>query len=104
QMAETHEVEHPAYLAVDIVRAATAGTQAVGDIVEHAQMRKDGVVLENHARIALMRRHVVDDPVTEAYMTGGLLHETGDHAQKRGFPASARSEQGKELTLGDFKI
>ena len=56
-------------------------------------MRKQGVVLEDDADGALVRRQPVDDLVADDDPSLGLGDEAGDDAQQRGLAAAGRAEQ-----------
>jgi hypothetical protein len=74
-----------------------ARLEAEGDVLPHREVREKGVVLEDHAEVALRRRQALDrlgtDPDRAAI--GGL--ETGDDAQQRRLAAPRRSQEGQHL-------
>ena len=85
--------------APDLVLGQMAVFEAEGDVLAHGHVRKDGIVLEDHADVALVGRDVVDDPSVEG--DGAALDgvEAGDHAQQRGLAAAGGAEQREELAL-----
>ena len=62
-------------------------------------MRVERVVLEHHCDVALPRRQVVDDAVTDRDGAVGDLLEPRDHAQRRRLPAARRADEDEELTV-----
>ncbi|MGY4292592.1 hypothetical protein ACVWXN_000687 [Bradyrhizobium sp. i1.4.4] len=67
-------------------------------------MREQGIVLEHHADVALMRRHVLDRPFGEVDFAMGWNLEAGQHHQRGRLARARRTEQGDELALPDFEI
>ena len=78
--------------------------KAEGDVLAHGHVRKDGVILENHADVALVRGDIVDDPAVKG--DGAALDgvEARDHAQQRRLAAAGGAEQREELALPDVQI
>src|SRR5215207_8907167 len=75
--------------------------EAVGDVAADGQVREDGVVLEHHAGVALVRRQRVDAPGAETHLPALELREAGDHPQERGLAAAGGPKQSEELAIGD---
>ena len=67
-------------------------------------MRVQGVVLEDHGDIAVLRRYVVHVLVVDVELAGCDVLQTGDHAQGRGFAAAGRADQYDKLFVGDLQI
>jgi hypothetical protein len=61
------------------------------------------VVLEDHRDVAVLRREVVDDPVTDRDHPVRDLLEAGDHAERRRLAASGRSYEDEELAVLDVQ-
>src|SRR5687768_8269653 len=78
--------------------------QAVGHVVEHAQVRKQGVGLEYDAVVALCRRQPRNVASRLSHRPGALLLEAGDDAQERGLAAARRPEEAYELALRDLQM
>ena len=98
-----HQREHRAHLGFDLARAHAAHAQAIGDVVEHAHVRPDGVGLEHHGEAALFRRHVdalrggIDRLPADADRAGARPLEPRDRAQGGGLAAAGRPEQRELL-------
>jgi hypothetical protein len=67
-------------------------------------VRIERVVLEDHGYVALTRRQVVDDLVSDKYLAARYVLEAGDHAQCRGLAAARRPHEDDELAVGDVQI
>jgi hypothetical protein len=46
-------------------------------------VREDGVVLKHHPHVALIRRNIIDTPVTDPYLTALNRIEADNHAEQR---------------------
>jgi hypothetical protein len=66
-------------------------------------MRKERIVLKDHAEVALLRRLRGDLLVRYDYRAGIGSLEAGDHPQQRRLAAAARPQQHEYLTLGYFE-
>jgi len=80
-----------------------AQAQAERDVLEHVQVRKQCIVLEDHAQSALFRRqpgHVA--AVDENVAARGLL-EARHHAQGGGLAAARRSQQRDQFAAGNVQ-
>ena len=90
--------------AVDLVLLDLAQLQAEGEVVVHAHVRVERVALEHHRDVAVLRRHVVDDPVADEEAPVADLLEAG-HAAQRGRLAAARgADQDEELAVLDLEV
>ena len=78
--------------------------QSEGDIPRHGEVRPEGVALEHHARVALVRRDMGHIVLVEknAPLLGHV--KSGDVAEQGGLAAAARAEQEKELAFLDAQI
>ncbi len=81
--------------------AHTRAAQAVGDVVEHVEVRKDRVGLEHHVGRSQMRRHVGDTRTLDIDFAARREFEPGDHAQQRGLAAAGGAEQREKLATAD---
>ena len=66
--------------------------QAVGDVVAHVQVGKEGVVLKDSVYSPFVGRKGVQPLAGHPDFAGSGLFETGDEAQKRGFAGTALAE------------
>src|SRR4029453_16650229 len=70
------------------------------DVTKDVEMRVERVVLKHHRHVALLRRHVVETLARDCDLTFAHRLETCEHPQRRGLPASRRSEQAKIFAVG----
>ncbi|MGY3235295.1 hypothetical protein ACVMAJ_002185 [Bradyrhizobium sp. USDA 4448] len=84
--------------------ARVAHGERESDILRDRQMRKQGIVLEYHADVALVGRHVLDRPVREIDLAPGGDLEARQHHQRGRLARARRAEQGDELALPDVEI
>jgi hypothetical protein len=66
-------------------------------------MRKQCVVLKDNANLAQIGRQIIHGTITNHHLTGSLTQETRNNAQKRGFAAAGRAEQGDQFASLHFK-
>jgi len=78
--------------------------QAVGDIAGHIEVRKQGIVLEDHVHRALVGRHRVDRHAFQPDFAVAWLFEAGNHAQSRCLAAARRAEKGQEFPGQDAQV
>ena len=88
----------------DLVLAHLPELQGERHVVVHGHVRVQGVVLEDHRDVAVLRRQVVHDPVPDAHRAARDLLEPGHHAQRRGLPAPGRPDEHHELAVGDVEV
>src|SRR5262249_36972451 len=65
--------------------------------------REEGVVLKDRVHVAPVRWRRSDRAAVEEDLARGRPFEPGDHAQARGLPTTAGTEQGQELTASDLE-
>ncbi len=82
------KLEHVGHPAPDLVLRHLALTQAEADVVRHAHMREERVVLEHHRRIALVRRATAHRLALEVDLAAVRVLEAADHAERRGLSAA----------------
>src|SRR5690606_25158815 len=73
--------------------------EAIGNIVQHAHVRKQRVVLEYRVDVALIGRQAGGFLPLDANGAGAGLFETGDQAQAGGLAGTGGTQQGEELTI-----
>jgi hypothetical protein len=78
--------------------------ERVGDVVEHAHVRVERVVLEHHRDVALLRRELVHDVVADAQLAARDVLQAGDHPQRRRLAAAGRADEDDELAVGDLEV
>ena len=89
---------------IDLVFRDVAVLEAERHVVVDAHVGIEGVVLENHRDIAVLREGVVAiDPVDEELAVGDFL-EPRDHAEGRRFAASGRTDEDDEFPVLDIEV
>ena len=99
QRRNLHQLQRLLHAAVDLLLVHLARLEAVGHVLLDGQVRKDRVILEHHADVALVRGHIVDAVFAKVEIAALDGVKAGDHAQQRGLAAAGRSQQGEELAL-----
>ena len=90
--------------------ADSAGARGEGDIVEHAHVRKEPVVLEHETDGALSRlqelagSRVVDHLTVEQNLTARYRHESGHRVEQGGLAGAVRPENSQHLAGGRCEL
>ena len=78
--------------------------QREAHVVRDGHVRVEGVVLEDHRDVAVLRRDVGDVAVADADRAAVDLLEAGEHPQAGRLPASGGADQDEELAVGDVEV
>jgi hypothetical protein len=89
--------QHLVHAPADFGPGHAARSQAVGRVLEHAEMREQRVGLEHHADVALLRRHARVVAAVEGDRPAGNRLEPRDHPQRGGLAAARGAEHGEKL-------
>ena len=98
---ELHELEQLGDARADLALRAAADAEPEGDVVPDRHVRERGVVLEDEADAALLRRERRRLLAGDEHVAGVGHLEPGDHAQQRRLAAAARAEQRGERAALD---
>ena len=79
-------------------------TQRVADVLRHRHVGVEGVALEDHRHVAILRLQVRHVAIADRDGTVGDLLQAGDHPQQRRLPAPRRTDEYEQLTIGDVEI
>src|SRR5204862_5063091 len=101
---EAHPLELRLYPLLGFALRNLLAPQPEGDVFTHAQMREEGVALEDSVGGPLVRGQPGHVLALDQDAAGGRLLEAGDHAQRRRLSAAARPEEGEELAPTDVEI
>jgi hypothetical protein len=74
------------------------------DVLVHAEVRVERVVLEHHRQVAVAGREVVDDLVADLDLALGDVLQPHDHPQDRRLPAARRADEDHELAVVDLQV
>jgi hypothetical protein len=69
----------------------------------HGHVRVQGVALEHHGDVAVLRRGIVDHLAADPQLAVGDVLQPGDHVERGGLPAARRPDQDHELAVGDIQ-
>src|SRR5205823_7337726 len=101
---QLHEIERGVDLEADLVpRRATHG-EAKADILPHAHVREERVVLEHHTEAALLRPEHVDALVVEPDTAARERQQPGNAVERGRLAAPRRAEQRDELAAPDREV
>jgi hypothetical protein len=103
-VVEAHGREGLAGAAATLGLADPAHAQPVRDVLEHAHVREERVVLEDGVDVALEGCRARDVATGELHRAAGRLLEAGHETQHRGLARPGRSEHREELAVGDLEV
>ena len=86
-------------LARDTGTVLLARTQTVSDVVKHALVRKERVVLKHHAHIAPVRRHLRHVLRAKKHAPRVDLNKARQTTQQSGLATTAGAQQGEKTAL-----
>ena len=99
QMGDLHQFQRLVNLGFDLLGGHLPRLETVGYVLPDGQVGEDGVVLEDHANVALVGGNIVDPLFAKVKIAALDGVKTGDHPQKRGFAAAGGAKKGKEFAL-----
>jgi hypothetical protein len=101
---ELNHAQHALDPVTDVALVHAAHGQREREVLGHRHVREQGVVLEHHADVALVRRHVVDGTPGQQDFARGRRFKTGEHHQAGGLAGAGRSEQGEEFAFANVQV
>ena len=78
--------------------------QRIGDVLAHAHMRVERIVLEHHGTTAIGRLDIVHDRAADGDAARGDVLKPGDHAQKSRLAAARWPDDDNEMPVGNGEI
>ncbi len=81
-----------------------AHAQRKGHVLADGHMGIEGVILEHHGHVALLRFQAVDAAAIEENVTAGDFFQSRQQAQQGGLATTRRAGQHQQLTLPDLQI
>jgi hypothetical protein len=88
----------------DLLARRPPDLQAVGQILAHGHVRVEGIVLEDHRDVALLRRNVRHVAVANEDGSVADLLEPRDAAEECRLPAAGRADEHHELSVLDRQV
>jgi hypothetical protein len=101
---EADELEELLHALAPLDPALAADAEAEVDVVSGGHVREERVGLEDHAHVAVVRRHVREVIALDHHPARGWPLEAGDDAKRRRLPAAGRAEQREELARLDGDV
>src|SRR5262245_21307814 len=83
---------------LDLGLALGTGTQRARDILKGVEMRKESEILERHADVAMLWRHIRHVLIIDADPAGRRLLDAGNEAQQHGLAGAGWPEDDDNLT------
>ena len=102
KIGQTNELEDAAYPFGDFRLAQSTQPQPERHVVEHGEMRKKRIILENETDITTVRRHVVDAFAPQRYSALAKF-EARDAAQCCRLTAATWAKKREELAFHDLE-
>ena len=104
QVLESEDVGHVVHPPVAFVPVGAPHPQAERHVPPHGHARVEGVALEHHRDVALLRQLVGHVLVADVDAAAGHLLQPGDHPQQRRLAAPRRADEHHELTRLDREV
>ena len=104
QLADTQNVSGFLDLLVDLRLGGLAQLEAERHIVVYCHVWIKRVALEHHGNVAILRGHVVDDPVADFDLTIGDFLQAGQQAQAGGLATTGRADEYQEFLVDNFNV
>ena len=87
----------------DVIGREMAHAKSESEVFGNAEVRVEGVILEDHSDIAFTGWEFADVGVTDQDAAGGETFESGDHAQGASLAATGGPEEDDERFVGNFE-
>ena len=100
ELAEPNKFERLTHPPPFLFGTAFAHAQPEPNVVGHAHVGKQGVVLEHHSDFTLFDRNVFNRLLADPYGAAVGEDEARDGSQQGGLPAAGRSQKPKEPAVG----
>ena len=103
EAAQPHLLERLPDGAPDVGGGKCLDPEPEGHVVEHGQVRKERVALEDGVDVPPVRGHAIDALPPDRHRPGGLRLEPRHDPEGRGLAAAARAEESDELAALDVE-
>ena len=103
EIGQLHQFERSCHLAPGVFLVDIAVVEPEGHILGHGLVRKQRVVLEHQAKVALVDRHIIDPLALDGDVPFGGIEQARDHAQGCGLAASGRPQKRDEAAFLDIQ-
>ena len=102
-LRQSHQLQQFVHALADICLGSLTVLQAVGDVLRHRHVGKQGVGLKDNAEVPFRGRQRGNVLAGLLDLAGGLDVEAGDGAQQGGLSAAGGPEKAHELALVDLQ-
>ena len=103
QLANAHHVGHLPHSFILHVLGNFFQLERIGDILEDGHVRIEGIALEDHADIAILRLHGVDHAFTKANEALSWFVDAGQRQQRCRFATTRGTQEGDKLAIVNMK-
>ncbi|MNQ22351.1 hypothetical protein D3C85_354930 [compost metagenome] len=104
ERVELNHAEDFFHAVTDIAFVQATDGQWKREVFRHGHVREQRVVLEHHADVALVRRHVVDRTACQQDLARRRRFKAGEHHQTGGLAGAGRPEQGEEFAFANVQV
>ena len=104
ELADTQDIRRRLHPLVDLGPRRAAQLQGERHVLEHGHVGIERVVLEHHGDVAILRRHVVHQPLADANLARRNVLQTGNHPQGRRLAAPRGTDQHDEFLVLNVEI
>ena len=104
EVAELHRLEDPGDALGHLALRDAPHLEPEREVLPHRHVGEEGVVLEHHADVPLLRWQPHDVVVVEEDVARARLLESRDAPQGGGLAAARRAEEGDELVVPDLEL
>ena len=104
QLFDMHQRCHAFDAAGDLGVRHLGHPQTEADVLEDRQMRKDGIILEDHRDATVLGGQVIDAAPADPDLSGRGGFQPGDDAQQRGLAAARCAQQDHEFLVRDGQV
>jgi hypothetical protein len=104
EIVEAEDLRDLVHAPGDLLLGRLAHLEAEGEVLPHAHVGVERVVLEHHRDVAGAGRGVGDVLAADLDHALADLLEAGDHAQQRRLAAARRADEDHELALADLQV
>ncbi len=78
--------------------------QAERHVLVDRHVRVEGVILKDHGDVAIAGGDIVHESIADVNFAAAGFFQTGDHAERGRFAATAGTDENDELAVGDLEI
>ena len=104
QLVEAEERRDVVHAALDLGLGRVTDAETEPEVLAHAHVRIQRVVLEDHRDVAVGRRQLGDLAIADRDRPVRDLLEAGDHAKQRRLAAAGRPDEHHELAVLDRQV